>query len=58
MAQHKDQRVKTGKITYNIKKNQYIICKDSVYYSLTIKQVNELKEVLDEIINLYNSNTK
>lgn len=50
MAEHKDPRIKTGKITYNVKKDKYIICKDSVYLALTIEQVSELNIVLNEII--------
>jgi len=47
----KDQRLSSKKITYNIRKNKYIICKDSAYYALTIEQVYELKNVLNQIIN-------
>ena len=51
MTQHKDPRIKTGKITYNVKKDKYIICKDSVYFSLTKDQVIELSLMLEEIKN-------
>ncbi len=45
-----DSRKQSKEITYSIKKNKFVICKDSVYFSLTYKQVFELHDLLGEII--------
>lgn len=37
-------------MTYNIQKGKYVICKDSVYFALTMDQVLELNTLTDEII--------
>lgn len=50
MTFQKDSRVKSNKMTYNKKKDKYVTCKDQVYYSLTNKQVFELRDLCEEII--------
>lgn len=49
MLFNKDSRT-SRVITYNIKNDKYIICKDSVYFALTKEQVYEMKNVINKII--------
>jgi len=50
MLFQKDSRIKNKNITYNIKKNKYVVCKDGVYFSLTFEQVKELNSITNNII--------
>jgi hypothetical protein len=36
-------------ITYSIKGDKYVFCKDGVYFSLTLEQVSEMNMLFDEI---------
>ena len=38
-------------ITYNVKRDKTIICKDGVYLTLTTKQIDELIKVLTDAKN-------
>jgi hypothetical protein len=38
-------------ITYRKKNNKYIVCKEGVYMSLTLAQVIEMAQVMNDIIN-------
>ena len=37
-------------ITYEIKKGKYVFCKDGVYFSLTLKQMSEMQDILNVIM--------
>ena len=50
MSHQKDSRVKSKAMTYNIQKDKFVICKDSVYFSLTYQQVFELSDLLKGIM--------
>ncbi len=37
-------------ITYRKKNDKYILCKDGVYFALTPLQVDEMRDICDEIL--------
>lgn len=48
----KDPRIKSNQITWNQKRDKFILCKESVYFSLTKAQVYETNELTSSIITL------